>query len=83
MPSAELRLALAGHGVGFVRVGGGGRRAGDAQQAAGNVAGEDRHGGGGDDRRDRGDRRQIEGDGTRSAVAMVADRPGSEPTTRP
>ena len=59
----ELGLALAGHGVGFVGIGRGGRRAGDAQQRAGDVAGEDRHRGRRHDGRDRRDRREIEGDG--------------------
>ena len=64
-PGAErdLRLALARHRVGLVRVGGGGRRAGDAQQAARYVAREDRHGGSGDDGRHRRDGREVEGDG--------------------
>ena len=58
----EFGLALARHGVGFVGIGRGGGRAGDAQQRAGNVAGEDRHRGGRHDGGDRGDRREIEGD---------------------
>ena len=58
----QLRLALAGHRVGLVRIGRRGRRAGDAQQRTGDVAGEDRHRGGRHDGGDRGDRREIEGD---------------------
>ena len=58
----QFRLPFPGHGVGLVRVGGGGRGAGDAQEAAGDVAGEDRHGGSGDDGSDGGHGGQIEGD---------------------
>ena len=62
-PQRELGLALVGHRVGFVGVGGRRRRPGHAQQAAGDVAGEDRHRRRGDDRRDGRDRRHEERDG--------------------
>ena len=52
----QFWLALARHGVGFIGVGGGGRRSRYAQEGARDVAGEDRHGGGRDDGGDGGDR---------------------------
>ena len=59
---AQVELALLGHLVALIRIGGRGRRARHAQHRGGNIAGEDRHGGGGDDGAQRRHRRHEEGD---------------------
>ena len=59
-PSADLGLALLGHRIGLVGVGGRGRRARDAQQRAGNVAARRSPSRCGDDRCHRGHRRHEE-----------------------
>ena len=56
----KLRLAVARHGVSFIRIRRRGGGAGDAEKAARDIAGKDRHGRGRDDRGDGGDRRQVE-----------------------
>ena len=79
----QLGLALAGHRVGVVGVGGGRRRAGNAQQRARDVAGEDRHRARGDDRADRRHRLHEEGHRHQQRGRHRRGQPGSAPTTRP